>query len=86
MPSAITKVNDQTMLPPPGARAAELAAWVAQPGAPANYVVLDDDRSLHGLPPAIKHRCVMTKPLLGLDADAAQRALTILRSHPSAIL
>ena len=60
-----------------------IAAWVAQPGAPANYVVLDDDLSLHGLPLAIKNRCVITKPLLGLDADAAQRALHILRSYPA---
>ena len=67
VPAAITKVNDRTTLPPAGSRAAEIVAWVAQPGAPAN-------------------RCVITKPLLGLDADAAQRALHILRSHPAPTL
>ena len=86
VPAAITKVNDRTTLPPAGSRAAEIAAWVAQPGAPANYVVLDDDLSLHGLPPAIKNRCVITKPLRGLDADATQRALHILRAHPTPTL
>lgn len=75
-PAALTKVN----APPPGARAAEIAAWVAAHG-PANYMVLDDDPSLHGLSPALKSRCVITNPLLGLNADAAQRALAILRSH-----
>lgn len=79
-PAALTKVNDRTTLPPPGARAAEIAAWVAAHG-PANYMVLDDDPSLHGLSPALKSRCVITNPLLGLNADAAQRALAILRSH-----
>lgn len=85
VPAAITKVNDRTTLPPPGARADEIAAWLAQPSAPANYVVLDDDLSLHGLPPALKNRCVITKPLLGLDADATRQALHILRgpaAHP----
>jgi hypothetical protein len=78
VPAAIAKVNERTSLPPPGSRAAEIAAWVAQPGAPAKYVVLDDDLSLHGLPAAIKSRCVFTKPLLGLDADATRQALHIL--------
>jgi hypothetical protein len=78
-PAAITKVNDQATLPPAGARAGEIAAWVSQHAA-ANYVVLDD-LSLHGLPPALKSRCVFTKPLLGLDAEATQQALHILRSH-----
>jgi hypothetical protein len=86
VPTAITKVNNRNTLPPAGSRAAEIAVWVAQPGAPANYVVVDDDLSLHDLPASIKNRCVITKPLLGLDADAAQRALHILRSHPAPTL
>jgi hypothetical protein len=71
------------MLPPTGARAAEITAWVATQGATTNYVVLDDDLSLHGLSPAIKSWCVITKPLLGLDAEATQQALHILRSNPT---
>ena len=74
----IRKVNDRTTLPPAGARAGEIAAWVSQQES-ASYVVLDDDLSLHGLPAAIKSRCVFTKPLLGLDAEATRRALAILR-------
>jgi hypothetical protein len=81
LPSAISKINDRITLPPAGSRASEIAAWIAQPGAPANYVVLDDDLSLHGLPTVIKSRCVFTKPLVGLDADATQRVLHILRGH-----
>ena len=80
MAAAISKVNERTTLPPPGSRAAELTAWVAQHGATANYVILDDDLLLHTLPPAIKERCVITKPLLGLDSAATQQALHILRS------
>jgi len=82
-PAAISKVNDRTTLSPVGSRADEVAAWVTTHGTHANYVVLDDDLSLHGLPLAIKSRCVITKPLLGLDADATQQALHILRSYPA---
>ena len=74
-------MNDRTRLPPPGARATEIAAWVAQAGTPANYVIVDDDLSLHGLPTVLKSRCVFTKPLVGLDADATQRVLHILHGH-----
>lgn len=80
-PAAISKLNDRTTLPPPGGRATEIAAWVAQSGASGNYVLLDDDLSLHDLPAAIKKRWVPTKPLIGLDEDATQRALAILRGH-----
>ena len=83
VPSAISKVNDLTTLPPAGARATEIATWVAKQNTNANYVVLDDDLSLHSLPPAIKSRCVITKPLLGLDTEATQKALHILRGNPT---
>jgi hypothetical protein len=77
-PAAVSKVNDRATLPPAGARAGEIAAWVSQQAA-ANYVVLDDDLSLHGLPAAIKSRCVFTKRLPGLNAEATRQALHILR-------
>ena len=84
-PSAITKINARTTRSPGGSRAREIAAWVATQDTSTNYVVLDDDLSLHGLPPPIKSRCVITKPLLGLDAEATQQALHILRSNPTAL-
>jgi hypothetical protein len=77
-PSAIRKVNERTALPPAGSRTAEISAWVATQDTATNYVVLDDDLSLHDAPPAIKSRCVLTKPLIGLDTDATQRVLHIL--------
>jgi hypothetical protein len=83
VPSTISKVNERTTLPPAGARADEIVAWVTKQSGSVPYVVLDDDLSLHGLPAAIKSRCVITKPLLGLDADATRQVLHILRSHPA---
>jgi hypothetical protein len=81
LPSTITKVNDCTTLPPAGSRANEIAAWVATQVTNTNYVVLDDDLSLHGLPSTIKSRCVLTKPLIGLDTEATQRVLHILQGN-----
>jgi len=80
-PRAISKINMRTALPPAGSRAAEIEDWVNRLGQGENYVVVDDDLSLHGLPAAIKHRCVLTKPLIGLDEIATQQALTIFRAN-----
>ncbi|WP_223649731.1 HAD domain-containing protein [Hymenobacter psoromatis] len=80
-PSAITKVNNRTTLPQAGSRASEIETWVMRQSATTNYVVVDDDLSLHTLPPAIKSRCVLTKPLVGLDTTATKQVLHILRSN-----
>ncbi|MGI4874518.1 MAG: HAD domain-containing protein [Janthinobacterium lividum] len=78
-PASITKINDCRTVADMADRATEIAEWVSRQPAELNYVVLDDDLSLHDLPAAIRQRCVLTKPLLGLDADATRQALTILR-------
>ncbi|RZL12876.1 MAG: hypothetical protein EOO62_09865 [Hymenobacter sp.] len=80
-PSALTKVNDHTSLRPARTRAAEIMAWISQHEATENYVILDDDLSLHGLPPALKSRWVPTKPLIGLDKAATRQALSILQEN-----
>lgn len=77
-PSAITKVNERTTVNSMPNRATEIAEWVFRHGAGETYVVLDDDLSLHGLPGVLKNRCVLTKPLIGLDAEATANVLAIL--------
>jgi len=62
-------------------RATEIKAWVAAQPAGTNYVAIDDDHSLATLPSAIQQRCVMTDPLIGLDRDAAKKALGILLNN-----
>lgn len=31
-----------------------------------NYIIIDDDKSLNGMPEEIKQRCIITSPLIGL--------------------
>ncbi|MDJ0365831.1 HAD domain-containing protein [Hymenobacter sp. H14-R3] len=81
VPAALSKVDERTSLWPASTRAAEITAWVSQHGAAENYVILDDDLSLHSLPPALKNRWVPTKPLIGLDDAATQQAFTILQEN-----
>lgn len=74
----ITKLNDKTRIDELADRATEIVAWVEQSGKNENYVIIDDDLSLHGLPEEIKERWVPTKTLIGFDKEAKAKALSIL--------
>lgn len=54
----ISKINDVTTLAGMADRATEIGEWVSKLRTRAEYVVLDDDLSINGLPLAIKSRCV----------------------------
>jgi hypothetical protein len=55
--------------------------WVKQFGQNENYVIIDDDLSLGSLTTEVKERWVSTKPLIGFDKDAKEKALTILQKN-----
>lgn len=74
----ITKLNGKTSINQLGDRATEIADWVEQSGKNENYVIIDDDLSLHGLPDEIKEHWVPTKTLIGFDKYARAKALSIL--------
>ncbi|MDO7873735.1 HAD domain-containing protein [Hymenobacter sp. ASUV-10] len=76
----ISKINEAATISAMSKRAAEIEAWVTKCGV-KNYVVIDDDSSINGLPDFIKNRFVQTKPMLGLDDESARKALGILRSR-----
>ncbi|RZJ49519.1 MAG: hypothetical protein EOO44_18115 [Flavobacterium sp.] len=44
-----------------------------------NFVIIDDDKSLNGLPDFLKHRLVLTSPLVGLTDELASYAISILK-------
>jgi len=44
------------------------------------FVIIDDDTSLNGLPEVLKSRLVSTKPLIGLRFEHVQKALNILNT------
>src|SRR5688572_2590645 len=69
-PSSISKLNDITTLNNMPDRASEIKEWVDKQVNPQLYVIIDDDLSLNNLPATIKRRCVLTKPMIGLDNEA----------------
>lgn len=74
----ISKVNDKNTFESLLDRGTEVKEWVDNYGQESNYVVIDDDLSLHDLPLEIKQRCVITKPLIGFDSSSLEKALRIL--------
>jgi hypothetical protein len=43
------------------------------------YVIIDDDKSLNGLPAHIKKHLVLTDPIIGLNEEDAEEAIGILK-------
>jgi HAD domain in Swiss Army Knife RNA repair proteins len=59
----------------------EILNWLKnEPEQAGQFVILDDDTSLHDLPSSIKERCVITSSLIGLNEAAAEQAIGILKS------
>ena len=77
-PSSISKVNELESLSDIAYRSVEIEQWINLHTDITNYVIIDDDLSLNGLPLAIKQKCVLTKPLIGLDDEATEKAFKIL--------
>jgi hypothetical protein len=77
----ITKLNSNTRIDQLVDRATEIKEWVEQYGEQENYVIIDDDLSINGLPNEIKERWVSTRPLIGFDKDAQAKALYILSTN-----
>lgn len=77
----ISKLNDKTEISQLLDRGTEIKEWVESKGKNENYVIIDDDLSIHGLPDNIKERWVSTKPLIGFDKESLEKALLILTIH-----
>lgn len=59
-------------------RSEEILNWVYRNSYIEDYVILDDDKSLNGLPFNVKERLVLTSPLIGLNEDDSLKAINIL--------
>lgn len=57
----------------------EILDWFNNRTNQEDFVIIDDDKSLNGLPSNIKVKCVLTSPLIGLDEDSALNAIDILK-------
>ena len=58
----------------------EILEWYVTKHTPdEDFVIIDDDKMLNGLPEAIKKNLVLTSPSVGLTDDLADEAISILR-------
>ena len=71
----IDKLDDNTDLL---SRKDEILNWLSKTGMTEDFVIIDDDKSLHDLPKSIKEKVVFTQPLIGLNKEAASSAIEIL--------
>jgi hypothetical protein len=60
-------------------RAGEILNWIKKEGQNKSFVIIDDDTSLHGLPADVQKKCILTKGLIGLDKEGAEKAINILK-------
>jgi len=61
-------------------RKQEVLNWYSLNQRIKEFVIIDDDTSLNGLPEVLKSRLVSTKPLIGLRFEHVQKALNILNT------
>ena len=74
--SIVGKLDDNTTFL---SRKEEILNWQLKNKGINDYVIIDDDKSLNGLPINIKEKVVLTSPMVGLTNDDALSAIETLR-------
>jgi hypothetical protein len=64
-------------------RKEEILRWFNKTSISESFVILDDDKSLNGLPENIKNKAIVTSGTLGLTSEEAEIAIDILRNKES---
>ena len=57
----------------------EILNWYNSNSTKDNFVIIDDDKSLNGLPGFLKEKLVQTSPMIGLTDELADEALRICK-------
>ncbi|WP_448702600.1 HAD domain-containing protein [Mucilaginibacter sp. AW1-3] len=78
---SITKVNNVDSVSGMRERAYEIEEWILNNPDSKNYVIVDDDSSLHRLAADIKARCIITNSSRGLDKEAMTLVLNVLSGN-----
>lgn len=78
-PAALSKLNDDNTLSPGITRCTEIQTWYEEHGSVTASIIIDDDNSLHDLPPVLKEKWVQTFPLKGFDDAAFEQAAVLLQ-------
>ena len=71
----IDKLDDNTDLL---SRKDEILNWLSKNREIHDFVIIDDDKSLHDLPDDLKEKVVFTQSLIGLNKESALNAIEIL--------
>ena len=66
-------------------RKEEILRWFTKTSISESFVILDDDKSLNGLPSNIKNNAIVTSGTVGLTNDQAKSAIDILQKVEYAI-
>lgn len=66
-------------------RKEEIINWANNNKNLEQYVIIDDDKSLNGLPQNIKVKLIQTSPMIGLNEEAASNAIDILKNYEELI-
>lgn len=74
--SIVGKLDDNTTFL---SRKEEILNWQFKNKGINDYVIIDDDKSLNGLPINIKNKLILTSPMVGLTNDDALSAIETLR-------
>lgn len=64
-------------------RKEEILRWFTKTTILESFVILDDDKSLNGLPELIKNKTIVTSGTVGLIREQAEVAIDILRKKES---
>ncbi|WP_281232228.1 HAD domain-containing protein [Flavobacterium gelatinilyticum] len=73
--STIDRLSENS---PELSRKEEILKWDFSKLNHKNFVIIDDDKSLNGLPVFLKDKLVLTSPLVGLTDELASQAISIL--------
>jgi len=76
--SIVGKLDDNTTFL---SRKEEILNWQFKNKGINDYVIIDDDKSLNGLPSIIKEKVVLTSPMVGLTNDDALSAIKTLKKY-----
>ncbi|WP_281631652.1 HAD domain-containing protein [Flavobacterium luteolum] len=67
-------------------RKEEILRWCNKTNSSESFVILDDDKTLNGLPDYIKNKAIITSGTVGLTTDQALEAIDILRKEEFAVI
>lgn len=65
----------------PQNRKDELLQWFRHHPPGANFVIIDDDKSLNALPPELKKHVVLTGSTVGLVEESGKEAIALLKGQ-----